>query len=45
MPRRAPFGAIALTQYVPQYTNHSLYLERFIHSELYKARGDVNAIN
>jgi ribulose-5-phosphate 4-epimerase/fuculose-1-phosphate aldolase len=25
-------------------TNRSLYVERFIHSELYKARGDVNAI-
>lgn len=25
-------------------TNQSLYMERFIHSELYKARGDVNAI-
>jgi ribulose-5-phosphate 4-epimerase/fuculose-1-phosphate aldolase len=25
-------------------TNHSLYMERFIHSELYKSRGDVNAI-
>src|ERR1700752_3680410 len=24
--------------------NHSLYVERFIHSELYKARSDVNAI-
>jgi HCOMODA/2-hydroxy-3-carboxy-muconic semialdehyde decarboxylase len=27
-----------------KHTNHSLYLERFIHSELYKTRGDVNAI-
>ena len=25
-------------------TNRSLYVERFIHSEIYKARGDVNAI-
>jgi HCOMODA/2-hydroxy-3-carboxy-muconic semialdehyde decarboxylase len=25
-------------------TNRSLYIERFIHSEIYKARGDVNAI-